>query len=191
MNALIDNAEGLGRDYMAMAMAFSYPGQDIWRRLVEAGMLSPDITQEELETEYLAAFETGRDGKPLSLFEGVNRPEQGRDGILQELLRFYEFFDAKLNENDRDYPDHLVTELEFLAWLCLREQAADGNGGDATPFRCAARDFLDRHLATWLPEFQRKLEATGTAYSEYGAVLGDLVLRHRSQLDEQANRLEN
>lgn len=191
MNAIINNAEALAGGYKAMAQVFSYPSPEVWQRMSESGLVGPDLSRETLEAEYLAAFEVGRNGKPVALFEGNNRPDHGRDGILQELLRFYEFFDVRLNENDRDYPDHLVTELEFLAWLCQQEHAAEDKGGDAASFRRAARDFLDRHLAAWLPEFQRRLEATGTAYSEYGAALVDLVLQHRSRLDEQANRLEN
>lgn len=187
MNAIIDSAEALAGGYKAMAQVFSYPSPEVWQRLSESGLVGPDLSRETLEAEYLAAFEVGRESKPVALFEGINRPDHGRDGILQELLRFYEFFDVQLNENDRDYPDHLVTELEFLAWLCLQVHAAEGKGVDAAPFNSAARDFLDRHLAAWLPEFQRKLEQTGTAYSEYGAALADLVLRHRSQLDEQVN----
>jgi DMSO reductase family type II enzyme chaperone len=190
MNAIINTTEALAGGYMAMAQVFSYPSPEVWQRLSESGLVDPDLSRETLEAEYLAAFEMGRDGKPVALFEGINRPECGRDGILQELLRFYEFFDVQLSENNRDYPDHLVTELEFVAWLCLQEHAADGKGGDAAPFRRAARDFLDRHLAVWLPEFQRKLEGTDTAYSEYGAALADLVRQHRSQLNEEANRLE-
>lgn len=191
MNAIINNAEALAGGYLAMAQVFSYPSPEIWQRMSESGLVDPDLSRETLEAEYLAAFEVGRGGKPVALFEGINRPDNGRDGILQDLLRFYEFFDVRLNENDRDYPDHLVTELEFLAWLCQQEHAAEGKGDDASPFRLAARDFLDRHLAAWLPEFQRRLEQTDTAYSEYGAALADLVLQHRNRLDEQVNRLEN
>lgn len=190
MNAIINNAEALAGGYLAMAQVFSYPSPEIWQRMSESGLVDPDLSREALEAEYLAAFEVGRESKPVALFEGINRPDRGRDGILQDLLRFYEFFDVRLNENNRDYPDHLVTELEFLAWLCRKEFAAEGQGGDAASFRRAERDFLDRHLAAWLPEFQRKLEATDTAYSEYGAALADLVLRHQSLLNEQVNRLE-
>ena len=190
MTAIINNAEALAGGYKAMAQVFSYPSPEVWQRLSESGLVDPDLSRETLEAEYLAAFEVGRGGKPVALFEGINRPENGRDGILQDLFRFYEFFDVRLNENDRDYPDHLVTELEFVAWLCQQEHAADGRGGDAASFRRAARDFLDRHLAVWLPEFQRKLEGTDTVYSEYGAALADLVRQHRTRLNEQANLLE-
>jgi len=173
MNAMINNSEALANGYLAMAQVFSYPSQEIWQRLSESGLVDPDLTRETLEAEYLAAFEVGRNGKPVALFEGINRPDHGRDGILQELLRFYEFFDVRLNENDRDYPDHLVTELEFLARLCQQEHAAQRNGRDAEPFRRAAGGFL----------------ATDTAYANYGPALGELVEAHLGRLGEQAPKL--
>ena len=105
-------------------------------------------------------------------------------------MRFYEFFDAKPNEFDREYPDHLSTELEFLAWLCMREQAAEQQGGDADVFRRAARDFLDRHVAAWVPEFRQRLETTETAYGAYAATLDEWVRQHRALLEEQLDGLE-
>ena len=172
--------------YLAMAQLFSYPNPEAWKRLTEHGLIDPTLTPEALEAEYLAAFEMGRDSSPVPLFEGMHRGDLGRDGILEDLLRFYEFFDVKLSETDREYPDHLVTELEFLAWLCMQEQAAEQKGHDAEPFRLAARDFLSRHLAAWLPEFRRRLEATGTAYARYGVVLSDLVEGHGGRLGSES-----
>ena len=188
MNALIDNPEALAKGYLAMAQVFSYPDAEAWGRLTARGLVDPALTHETLEAEYLAAFEMGGGKATVSLYEGQNRPEHGRDGILQELLRFYEFFDAHLNQDEREYPDHLVTELEFLAWLCLQEHAALRDERDAEPFRRAARDFLGRHLAAWLPAFRRRLEASDSAYAQYGPALGELVEAHLSRLGEQAQQ---
>lgn len=180
------NAGTLAGAYLAMAQLFSYPTQETWKKLAENGLVDLALPYEVLGEEYLAAFEVGRGSAPVPLFEGMHRGDMGRDGIFEDLLRFYEFFDAKLSETDREYPDHLVTELEFLAWLCIQEQAAEQKGGDAASFQRAARDFLTRHLAAWLPEFRRKLEATETVYSMYGAMLGDLVDTHRGQLGAES-----
>ncbi len=154
-------------------------------QLRQAGF-DPDWQRVETEADYLAAFEVGQGTAAVPLFEGMHRGDLGREGILEDLLRFYEFFDVKLSEADREYPDHLVTELEFLAWLCLQEQAAQQKGGDAESFRRAGRDFLARHLAAWLPEFRRKLEATDTAYAQYGSVLAELVETHRGRLGSES-----
>lgn len=182
MNTTTLDAGTLAGAYMAMAQVFSYPNPESWQRLGEQGLIDPGFTRDAMEAEYLAAFEVGREASPVPLFEGMHRPDLGREGILEDLLRFYEFFDVKLSETDREYPDHLATELEFLAWLCMQEQAAGQAGRDAEPFRLAARDFLSRHLAAWLPEFRRRLEATGTAYARYGEALAGLVEDHGDRL---------
>lgn len=182
------DAGTLAGAYLGMAHLFSYPDPEAWQRLVEHGLIDPSRGQEVLEADYLAAFELGRGKAPVPLFEGMHRGDQGREGVLEDLLRFYEFFDVKLSEIDREYPDHLVTELEFLAWLCLQEHAAEQKGGDAESFRNAARDFLTRHLAAWLPEFRRRLEATGTTYAQYGSALSELVQAHSSRLGEQPQK---
>jgi DMSO reductase family type II enzyme chaperone len=185
MNTLTGNPETLASGYLAMARVFSYPDADGWRRLSERGLVDPQLTREALEAQYLALFELGGGASPMSLYEGQNRPDHGRDGILQDLLRYYEYFDAHLNSEEREYPDHLVTELEFLAWLCLQEHRAGREGRDTGPFRRASRDFLARHLAAWLPDFSRKLVATDTAYAAYGPVLEALVDVHQRALAEQ------
>lgn len=185
MNAQTDEAGVLAGGYLAMAQLFSYPNELTWQRLVGHGLIEAAFSHEALEAEYLAAFELGRTASAVPLYEGMHRGGQGREGILEDLLRFYEFFDVKLSETDREFPDHLVTELEFLAWLCLQEQAARCEGRDARPFLRAARDFLDRHLAAWLPEFGRKLQSTDTAYAQFMPALEELVASHRCRLGEQ------
>lgn len=186
MSATTMDAGTFARGYLAMAQLFSFPSMEVWKRLSGAGIVDPSLTQEDLEAEYLAAFEMGRDNPPVTLFEGMHRGDIGRDGILEDLLRYYEFFDAKLSESDPEFPDHLVTELEFLAWLSMQEAAAEQAGRDAGSFRNAERDFLTRHLCAWLPVFRQRLEATNTAYAPYGAMLADLVEAHRGRLDSQS-----
>lgn len=183
------DAGTLAGAYLAMAQLFSYPTPETWQRLTARGLLDPALDRETMEAEYLAAFEIGRNGSAVPLFEGMHRGDAGREGILEDLLRFYEFFDVKLSETDREYPDHLVTELEFIAWLCMQEQAAQQKDGDAESFRLAARDFLSRHLAAWLPEFRRRLEATDTAYARYGVLLSDLVEGHGGRLGSESLRI--
>lgn len=180
------NAGTLAGAYMTMAQLFSYPKPETWKRLIELGLVDPEVSAADFEAEYLAAFEVGRDKPPVPLFEGMHRGDLGRDGILEDLLRFYEFFDVKLSETDREYPDHLVTELEFAAWLCMQEHTATQNGGDAEPFRRASMDFLERHLTAWLPVFRRRLEATDTAYAQYGTTLAELVEAHRGRLGNES-----
>ena len=185
MNSEHMDAGALSNAYMAMAQLFSYPTPQCWQNLTEHGLVDPAISVQDLEAEYWAAFEVGRDKAAVPLFEGMHRGDLGRDGIMEDLLRFYEFFDVKLSESDREYPDHLVTELEFVAWLCRQEQALGQRGGDTEFFRRAERDFLARHLSTWLPVFRKRLAATNSHYVQYGETLAELVQTHSTQLSRE------
>ena len=175
------DAGALSNAYMAMAQLFSYPTPQSWQDLTEHGLVDPAISAQDLEAEYWAAFELGRDKAAVPLFEGMHRGDLGRDGIMEDLLRFYEDSDVKLSESDREYPDHLVTELEFVAWLCRQEQVVSQRGGDTEFLRRAERDFLARHLSTWLPVFRERLAATNSHYVQYGDTVTGLEQTHQTQ----------
>jgi len=105
-----------------------------------------------LEPDYIAAFEVGVPEPPVPLYESAYRADDkaSRRGVLEDLVRFYEFFDLDLGEAPSEAPDHLTVELEFMAALAQLEALADGGGADRAPFRLAQRDFLDRHLLGFL-----------------------------------------
>lgn len=89
MNATTIDTGNMAGAYLAMAQVFSYPNPESWRRMSEHGLVDPSLDREEMEAEYLAAFEVGRDASPVPLFEGMHRGDMGRSGILEDLLRFY------------------------------------------------------------------------------------------------------
>lgn len=99
-------------------------------------------------------------------------------------MRFYEFFGVQIQEANRDYPDHLVTELEFMAFLCQREAVAEAVGKDVDSFRRASRDFLQRHLLAWVPGFAERLAGGKTAYGEIAQVLAGFCQEHADELGE-------
>ena len=138
-------------ELLRIARALDYPRPEFREQI------DPGRTQGEREEDYQSAFDV--DG--AALYEGFHRGSEGREGILEDLIRFYSFFDLRLSETERDYPDHLVTELEFLSFLAMKEADADAQGGDVRPFQLAQRDFISRHLAIWLPALARRLEAAG------------------------------
>lgn len=105
-----------------------------------------------LEPDFIAAFEVGVPEPPVPLYESAYAADDkaSRRGVLEDLVRFYEFFDLDLGEAPSEAPDHLTVELEFMAALAQLEALAAGDGADRTPFRLAQRDFLDRHLRGFL-----------------------------------------
>lgn len=129
------------------------------------GLPSPDeaADPEALASVYLALFDIGGDyGKPCFLYEGEHGG--GRMKALDDVLRFYHYFGLRLDEDRRDRPDHLATELEFMHYLCFREAAATGSGADADSFRRAQRDFLRMHLATFARDVAHDVEASGAPF---------------------------
>src|SRR3989304_172679 len=85
---------------------------------------SPSLPQEEFETEYISTFDINP-SRPL--YEtAYSREDMCARDIYEDLLRFYDYFDIKLSEQEKDYPDHLTVELEVMAFLSKKEGDATG-----------------------------------------------------------------
>ncbi len=120
-----------------------------------AAISDPALTREEMEAEYIRLFEVGPGRPPCPPYEGSHR--SGRMKIMEELVRFYDYFGLRTLPGD--LPDHLCAELEFLHYLTFRE--AETGGLAQRSYRLAQRDFLERHLCRWLPRLRLRLEAAG------------------------------
>ena len=181
-------------DLLRIACAFDFPRPEFWEQVEGRAVndligsaesrVIPRRTQAEREADYQGAFDI--DGAPL--YEGFHRGTEGREGILEDVMRFYSFFDLRLSETERDYPDYLVTELEFLSFLVMMEADAKARGNDPRPFQLAQRDFTSRHLGIWLPALARRLEATGcesTIYPDLAEALQKFVEARHDWLQEE------
>lgn len=177
------NPTDRSRQYLALAQLFAFPRPEVWQPLERDGV-TPARSQDEREADYLATFELGGEQSAVPLYEGLCRPGDGREGILEDVMRFHEFFGVRLQEANRDYPDHLVTELEFMAFLCQQEAAAEAAGKDVDSFRRASRDFLQRHLLAWVPGFVERLAGGKTDYGEIAQALADFCQEHADELGE-------
>lgn len=176
----------LARTYQVLARAFDYPTPELWEALEGfgpegAGEALGRRSQEEREADYLALFEIG--GVPL--YEGLCFDKEGRQGILEDLLRFYHFFGLRLSKDAHDFPDHLSTELEFMSYLLTLEEQAKQDGRDTLPFHLAQRDFLIRHLARWVPEFCARVDerAPSSGYRQLASWLESMVSNHCDDLE--------
>jgi len=169
----------LSQAYIFLGRAFSFPdsflqeivkkgeGQNLAAAItaelpfeVDLGVIPyPSQSWGDMESLYITAFDVGTQGMPpCPLYEGLIRKDEAREGIIMELLRFYHYFDVKLSEKERDFPDHLVTELEFMAYLVQKEVRAIENGREPEPYRLAQLDFLERHLGRWVPLLDERLQ---------------------------------
>lgn len=112
--------------------------------------------------EYSGLFEVGDAGAPIAIRE----QQEYRDvaGILEDLVRFYDFFDYPLHPKYAWAPDHMSVLLEFCHLLCQRESAASE---DRLSLQLAQHDFVSRHLIAWSPVFADRIDRarSGTLYA--------------------------
>jgi DMSO reductase family type II enzyme chaperone len=104
----------------------------------------------EFQSEYVRLFDVGVPRPPCPLFGGLYL--RSRRAVMQEVTRFYHHFGLSLDGESRELPDHITTELEFMHFLTFREVSALQREKDRGPYLRAQRDFLQRHLARWVPQ---------------------------------------
>ena len=125
---------------------------DIGKTLDYAAGLTGLLTEfvaldlDQLKYEYSSLFEVGSDGPPCPIREDLQTGQ--RAGTREDLVRFYNFFNYKLEDKFAWAPDHLSVELEFMHFLCYREASDDAN---AVSYQLAQIDFSERHLVRWVP----------------------------------------
>ncbi len=185
--------------YGFLARAFDYPDRSFWDWVegkplgdmldvasidlvpdaMGVGMI-PRRSQEQRESEYFATFEGG-----IPAYEGLCRGEEGRDGILEDLLRFYHYFGLKLGDDRRDFPDSFVTELEFVGYLIQLEEMAATRDAELSSLQRAQRDFLDRHLTIWTERLCERFAERGidNAYARLAQWLSIITKTHLDILE--------
>jgi DMSO reductase family type II enzyme chaperone len=173
----ISPAAERSRVWQLFSIVFAHPVEELHDRL-DSGVLQDaladvlDITygrRDELpamdvafavyEASYIELYANGgNNGKPLAplcagdyaaLLDGQTRPE-----LLLRYLRFYKHFGLQTQPDpaDAELPDHLVCQLECLAWLAHLEARACGNGGSPADYRLAQHDFIRYLVAPFLEE---------------------------------------
>jgi DMSO reductase family type II enzyme chaperone len=131
------------------ALPFSLSLADLTLRPEELG-------SKDLQAEYVRLFEVGlMGGPPCSLFAGHHETDRLR--VMEELVRFYSFFDLRLTPGRM--PDHITVELEFMQFLAFREAEAIEQGNDRESCLRAQRDFLKRQLGRFLARLSDKVRA--------------------------------
>lgn len=159
LEAIVDGSYG---EALCGALSVAFPQfvgdfeQDYLPRITVAASMA------EFEASYLAAFENNLPRPSLSLYEGSYGERRGnKPGLLLELKAFYRNFGLSMADNEME--DALVAELEFMQFLAAKQALAEQGVLDRVPYLRAQRDFLEHHLAAWLPE----LKATAGATLEY------------------------
>jgi len=104
----------------------------------------------EFQSEYVRLFDVGVPRPPCPLYGGLYLGS--RRAVMEEVTRFYNHFGLSLGGESRELPDHITTELEFMHFLTFQEVSALQREKDRAPYLRAQRDFLQRHLARWVPQ---------------------------------------
>lgn len=167
----------ISKVYGLLGWCFSYPDSELYESFTQEGIAGeleelikgmpfqvefhgiPRFSRslEEIETLYTTYFDIPL--CPIPFQETIYRKgEMSRDDIQEGVVRFFEHFGLGLKPEERDFPDHLVAELEFMAFLASKEANALAEGKDATPYRLAQRDFLTRHLCKWFKRMNQKVQ---------------------------------
>ncbi len=106
------------------------------------------------------------------LLSGNDRPT-----FLLRYSQWYRHFGLRIAEDDNLLPDHLVCQLEFLAWLAQLEYRTEAGPELQRGYRKAQQDFIERELLPLLPLLQRALghEAQASETANYFLWLSGVV----------------
>ena len=124
-----------------------------------------------LARDYSGLFDVGSGRPRISLLARryVDTPEQA---LWQELLAFYAHFGLDFARGyAAEQPDHLLTELAFMHYLCFLEAASDSDNAGLTRGQA---DFLERHLVPLCGGVGDRLPAIELP-APYGFCLAELV----------------
>ena len=182
MNTFEDTATARSQLFQLFALGFTHPVVAFHRVLADdsysqalvsaaagahcSGHFSHCETRafDEFEADYIHLFQIGRGGKPcVALTAGDHKEiaqEQGRPEFLLEYSGWYRHFGLRVNEDEdaNELPDHLVCQLEFMAWLAHLEDTARNEPALALGYQSAQRDFLQRHLQPYLEVLVTELQ---------------------------------
>lgn len=126
--------------------------------LAGGGLRDVGPSHDLFQVEYNRLFEVGvMGGPPCPLYGG--HYERDRMRVMEEVVRFYNFFQLRLFQDKRLLPDHITVELDFMAHLARRESEAMQQQREVESYWRAERDFLERHLAKWVPILHQRLVA--------------------------------
>lgn len=142
---------------------------------------------ESFQAEYVRLFVNSGQGvlaPPYASFytEGSMFGEAAR-----EALAYYERFSLTLDTAQKEPPDHVVYELEFLSFLCSMEQEAldESRQQEADELRRAQADFFCKHLFPWANIFcDRIVQNSRLAYYQLlGAFMKGFLAHERTLLE--------
>jgi DMSO reductase family type II enzyme chaperone len=112
--------------------------------------------------------------------------------VLADIAGFYRAFGLLVGQGERERPDHVTVELEFMRVLTVKEAYALVHNGreKADICRRAQRRFWRDHLGPWLPSFGLLVarRAPDGFYKELGSSLATFAATENRVLGETITR---
>ena len=128
----------------------------------------PQDVLRDLKVEYAHLFIGAAGPMKAPPYESVWRDKDPVFGVpivlgasATAVESFYRRCGIRMASSHRDLPDHVATELEFMYFLSCKEQEAweSGDVEAAKGLRRGQREFMEEHLARWLPDFCGRVES--------------------------------
>ncbi|HEX6237738.1 MAG TPA: molecular chaperone TorD family protein [Acidimicrobiales bacterium] len=95
--------------------------------------------------------------------------------VMADVAGFYRAHGVTVGGPERERPDHIGTELEFMGFMARKEAVALDELGDGEVAECrrTQRHFLRDHLGCWGPAFGERLalSAPGDLYPRLGRLI--------------------
>jgi DMSO reductase family type II enzyme chaperone len=107
-------------------------------------------------------------------YRGRDIHQQGE--VMADVAGFYRAHGLTFGGPQRERPDHITVELEFMSFLTAKEAHARdqiGRADAADECRRTQQLFLAEHLGAWAPGFGQRVEAI--AATQFYAALGGLL----------------
>jgi len=115
--------------------------------------------------------------------------------LLADISGTYQAFGLDINAAHRDRCDHLSTELEFLAFLLLKEAYATEHdeSEQARIARGARQQFLHDHVGKWVPLLLERMEqgAPASEFTDYLRMTAAFLEREKRLLESSAPVSDN
>ena len=162
-----------GRIYQLLSVAFLYPDEGLVSRLKEgfaeikviASSLFDTISSEGCALDILQAEYRQTFGHTISQECPPYETQYGSAHLFQQaqslgdIAGFYRAFGVEVSDRAKERLDHIAVELEFMAFLALKEAYAFTHHGEEQASICREGEqrFLEEHLGRWAPVFARLL----------------------------------
>lgn len=110
-------------------------------------------------------------------YESLYRYDEGQvmAPCAVQVEKLYKENGLEISPEFKDLPDHIMVELQFMAYLCLREAEAgkEGKEAEALQFIKKQDSFIKEHLGLWAEDFSVRLVSSSN--SPFYISLGKLV----------------